>query len=400
MKYDFTGILERKGDDAIALDGAADFCEEGILPGFDIIPMWVADMNFPTCPSILEAIAGRAAKPHFGYFTPKEEYYNGIIRWQETRNGVKGLTQECIGYENSVLGGVATALATLCSKGDKVLVHSPVYIGFTGVLENNGYHAVHTPLKKDENGVWRMDFADIEQKFAEEKIHTAIFCSPQNPCGRVWEGWEIERFMELCKKYDVYVISDEIWSDIIRPGKQHIPTQSVSEDARMRTIALYAPSKTFSLAGLIGSYHIIYSPRLRDRVRKEASLGHYNCMNLLSMYAQIGSTAPEGYEWADEMNAVVAENIDYACTYIQEHFRGVEVSKPQGTYMLFLDCSGWEAANGVSHHDLLQKGFRHGVIWQDGERFFGPCCIRLNLALPLSRVKEAFARMDQYIFNA
>ena len=139
----------------------------------------------------------------------------------------------------------------------QVLVHAPTYIGFTGTLNNNGYHIIHSPLKKDEEGIWRMDFEDMEEKIVKNKIHAAIFCSPHNPTGRVWERWEIEKAMEIYKKYDVTVISDEIWSDIILYGNEHIPTQSVSEDARNRTIALYAPSKTFNLAGLIGSYHII-----------------------------------------------------------------------------------------------------------------------------------------------
>ena len=153
-----------------------------------------------------------------------------------------------------MLGGVISALNVLCSKGDNVLLHSPTYIGFTHCLTDNGYHIVHSPLTKDERGVWRMDFADMEKKIVENHIHAAIFCSPHNPCGRVWERWEIEQAMALYKKYDVMVVSDEIWSDILLTGYCHIPTQSVSEDAKMRTVALYAPSKTFNLAGLVGSY--------------------------------------------------------------------------------------------------------------------------------------------------
>ena len=151
----------------------------------------------------------------------------------------------------------------------EVLVHSPTYIGFTRCLENNGYDIVHSPLVQDENGVWRMDFADMEKHLAEEHIHAAILCSPHNPCGRVWGRWELEKAMELFKKYNVYVVSDEIWSDIILSGHKHIPTQSISEDARQRTAAMYAPSKTFNLAGLIGSYHIVYNDWWRDRINKE-----------------------------------------------------------------------------------------------------------------------------------
>lgn len=399
MKYDFTSILDRNGKDAIAAEhipipGAQ------VKEGFDRIPMWVADMNFPTVPTVVEAMMERVQHPAYGYFDPSEEYYASIIRWQEKRNGVTGLKPEHIGYENGVLGGVISALNVMCSKGDNVLLHSPTYIGFTMSLENNGYHIVHSPLVKDENGVWRMDFEDMEKKIVKNRIHAAVFCSPHNPCGRVWERWEIEKAMELYKKYDVFVISDEIWSDLILEGHKHIPTQSVSEDARNRTVAMYAPSKTFNLAGLVGSYHIIYNTWLRERVLKESSLSHYNAMNVLSMHALVGAYKPEGYEWLDELRQVLTGNVEFACRYIQDHFDGIEVSKPEGTYMLFLDCTKWCEKHGKTIDELQRAGVEVGVIWQDGRPFHGPCHIRMNLALPFSRVQEAFERLDRYVFHA
>ena len=407
MKYDFTSILNRRGMDAIAVD--TPFEEEGfnhdyfagihLKEGMDWIPMWVADMNFPIVPTVQEAIIERTKHPAFGYFSPRKEYFEEIIKWQETRNGVTGLTKACIGYENGVLGGVVSALNVLCSKGDSVLLHSPTYIGFTGALTNNGYHIVHSQLKKDGEKVWRMDFEDMEKKIVENHIHACIMCSPHNPTGRVWEKWELEKAMELFKKHDVYVISDEIWSDLILEGYKHIPTQMISEDARNRTIAMYAPSKTFNLAGLIGSYHIIYNPWLRDRVDKESSLSHYNDMNMLSMYALIGAYQPEGYEWVDELRQVLTENVKFACDFIEEHFEGVKVSRPQGTYMLFLDCEKWCKAHGKTMDELQKAGLEAGVMWQDGRPFHGEYGIRMNLALPLSRVKEAFERLDKYVFH-
>lgn len=398
MKYDFTSILDRTGKDAIAVEripipGAQ------VKAGFDRIPMWVADMNFPTAPTVIEAMMERVQHPAYGYFDLSEEYYDSIIRWQENRNGVTGLTKECIGYENGVLGGVISALNVMCSKGDSVLLHSPTYIGFTNCMKNNGYNIVHSALVKDENGVWRMDFADMEKKIVENHIHAAVFCSPHNPCGRVWERWEIETVMELYKKHDVFVVSDEIWSDLILEGHKHIPTQSISEDAKNRTVAMYAPSKTFNLAGLVGSYHIIYNSWLRERVLKESSLSHYNEANVMSMHALVGAYKPEGYEWVDELRKVLTGNVDFACKYVKEHFEGIEVSKPEGTYMLFLDCTKWCEKHGKSIDELLCAGVEVGVIWQDGRPFHGPCHIRMNLALPLSRVKEAFERLEQYVFH-
>ena len=204
--------------------------------------------------------------------------------------------------------------------------------------------------------------------------------------------------MEVYKNNDVTVISDEIWSDLILSGHKHIPTQSVSEDARNRTVAIYAPSKTFNLAGLVGSYHIIYNETLRDQVRARASKSHYNMMNVLSMHALMGAYRPEGYVWVDELCQVLTENVDFACKFIWDNFPGVEVSKPQGTYMLFLDCEGWCKAHGVTIGQVQQAGWDVGVAWQDGRPFGGTHTIRMNLALPKSRVEEAFRRLKEYVF--
>ena len=403
MNYDFTSILDRHGKDAIAVDGLG--ADPGFSPGapkegFDVIPMWVADMNFPTCPTIQEAIIRRAQHPAFGYFDPTEEYFDAIIRWQSRRNGVTGLEKKHIGYENGVLGGVISALNCVCSRGDKVLVHSPTYIGFTRSLHNNGYELVHSPLVLDEQNVWRMDFADMEEKLRTQHIHAAILCNPHNPCGRVWEKWELEKTMELFRKYDVYVISDEIWSDLILEGFHHTPTQSVSADARNRVCAFYAPSKTFNLAGLIGSYHIVYNDWWRDRLLKESSLCHYNSMNVLSMHALVGAYREEGYQWTDQLCRVLSGNVRYALDYIHTHFEGLSVSAPQGTYMLFVDCTRWCAAHGKTIDDVEKALWDVGVAVQDGRMFHGNCHLRMNLALPLSRVQEAFRRMDTYVFNA
>ena len=400
MQYDFESIIERRGKDALAVDAlGTGWAPANPKDGFDPIPMWVADMNFPTVPTVCEAIRARVDHPAFGYFSPRDEYFSSIIRWQTERNGAKDLAPEHIGYENGVLGGLLSAIGAFASRGDNVLVHGPIYMGFSMSLKNAGYNVVLSPLVRDEAGTWRMDFEDMERKIVENKIHATVFCSPHNPTGRVWERWEIERAMEIFRRHDVYVVSDEIWSDILLSGSKHIPTQSVSEDARQRTVALYAPSKTFNLAGLVGSYHVIYNKYLRDRVEKESSLSHYNAMNVLSMHALIGAYSAEGGEWVDELCKVLTQNVNYACDYINEHFAGVEAAKPQGTYMVFMNCEEWLKAHGKTLDELLAAGWDVGVAWQDGRQHGGTNHIRLNLALPFSRVKEAFRRMDEYVFN-
>ena len=401
MRYDFTSIVDRRGMDAIAVDGPGHggWAPGGPKEGFDVIPMWVADMNFPTCPTIQEAIIERTKHPMFGYFDVRDEYYDSIIRWQSERHGMTDLTKKCIGYENGVLGGVVSALNAFACPGDAVLVHSPTYIGFTGSIEGAGYRIVLSPLKQDESGVWRMDYDDMDRKIKENRIHVAVFCSPHNPCGRVWTEEEIRDAMEVYRRNNVIVIDDEIWSDIILGNHRHVPTQMVSEDARHRTVSLFAPSKTFNLAGLVGSYHIIYDAYLRDRVRSASAKSHYNAMNVLSMHALIGAYRPEGALWVDELCEVLTENIGYACSFMEENFKGLHFSRPEGTYMLFVDAEEWCRAHGKTLDELLRAGWDVGVIWQDGRPFHGEFAIRMNYALPRSRIEEAMGRLQKYVFN-
>ncbi len=399
MRFDFTTLYDRRGKDALAVDIVD--ADPAFRPseGFDAIPMWVADMNFATAPAVNEAIRRRIEHPLYGYFFTSEDYYRAIIRWQETRSGVTGLKKEHIGYENGVLGGLMSALGAVCARGDRVLVHAPTYIGFTGAMENAGYRLVTSTLKPDAHGVWRMDFADMEDKLRRGNIRAVVFCSPHNPTGRVWERAELEELMALAKKWDVTVISDEIWSDLTLRGHSHIPLQSISDDARRRTIALYAPSKTFNLAGLVGSYHIVYNDALRRRVEKEASLSHYNEMNVLSMHALIGAYSDDGAAWLDELRGVLSDNVDYACAFLRGQFGGgVRVQPPEGTYMLFLDCGEYCRMHGRSIDEVLAAGRAVGVMWQDGRPFHGPCHIRMNLALPRERLETAMARLKEHVF--
>ena len=255
-----------------------------------------------------------------GYFPLPEDYYDAIIRWQQRRNGVQGLAREHIGYENGVLGGVSTAIQMLTAPGEELLLHAPTYVGFTHVLKNIGRVAVHSELKPDENGIWRMDYEDMDRKLREHHIHVAIFCSPHNPCGRVWERWEIEKAMEVYAENDCLVISDEIWSDIILPGHKHIPTQSVSADARERTLAFYAPSKTFSLAGPGG----LLPHRLQRRPARPAAQRRQGgsptttaptcspCTRLIGAYR-------DSEDWCDEMiRGGGRRTCDYACAFIAQ----------------------------------------------------------------------------------
>ena len=399
MKFDFTEIIERKNKDAIAIDGIGKSPAGPDKPkdGFDFIPMWVADMNFKTSPSIIQTIQKRLEHPLFGYFENSDEYYDAIIGWHKIHHHMT-IKKENIGYENGVLGGLISALEAFSAPGDHVLVHSPCYVGFTKSITNAGRNLVYSNLVKDKDGIYRMDYQDMDQKIKQYKIHFAVFCSPHNPCGRVWEKEELEKAMEIYRNNDCIVVSDEIWSDIILEDHKHIPLQSINEDAKNRTIALYAPSKTFNLAGLIGSYHIIYNSYIKDRITSQSSKCHYNSMNVLSMHALIGAYSNTGKEWKDELNQVLSNNVNYAIDFIQKELPLIQCTKPEGTYMLFIDCKKYLEKNHKTIDEILHAGWDVGIGWQDGRQFLGNTHIRINLALPLEKVKEAFDRMKKYVF--
>lgn len=402
-KYDFTTILQRKGHDASAYDsvGVRRWGFEPAAPkdGFDFIPMWVADMNFATCPTVTDALVSRAKEPTFGYFNISDDYYDAIIRWQKTRHGATELTRESIGYENGVHGLVSTAIDLFTQPGDGIFLHTPYYVGFIGDIRGKGRRAVFSALKKDRSGIYRMDYEDMDRKIRENNVHFAIFCSPHNPCGRVWTREELAQAMTVFEKNDCIVVSDEIWSDIIFGGHAHIPVQLTNPWAKDHVIAAYAPSKTFNLAGLVGSYHVIYNKMLRDRVDAFSEKTHYNEMNVFSMHALTAAYSAEGSAWTDELCAVLEENARFAVDFIRGHFRGVNVSMPDGTYMLFLDCAEFCQMKGWSTDDLLRAGWDKGIGWQDGRAFGKKYHIRLNLASPRSMIEEAFDRMRKYIFT-
>lgn len=399
--YDFAAMPDRHGHDSIAVDlQENDFWtlpQGKTKPGYDKIPLWIADMNFPTAPCVTERIMQRAAHPIYGYFVPSDEYYHAIIRWQRESFGTADLERKNIGYENGVLGGITSALQVLNPAHGPVLVHSPTYTGFTTQLERNGYPVALSPLREDETGILRMDYDDMERQIREQHIHTALICSPHNPSGRVWKRWELEQAMELFQKYDVNVISDEIWSDLTLFGNRHIPTQSVSEDAKRRTIAFYAPSKTFNLAGLVGSYHIVYDQKLADQLRVYESKCHYNDMNVLSMHALMGAYTPEGRAWMEQLKRVLESNIDLTCDFFQNEIQGVSLRKPEGTYVIVPDFADWCKAHGKTLDELLRSGVEVGVLWRDGRQFHIPYGIRLALGLPTKTLEEVLHRLKRYV---
>ena len=398
-KYDFDSVVDRRGLDAtkwdmIPIPGAT------VQEGFSHIPMWVADMDFPTAPSVIAAMLARiTASQSFGYYNLEGTgYHDAVIKWQKERNNVDIGNKDYISYENSVLGGVANIINSYTEVGDPILLHSPTYIGFTGTVNSAKRKIILSEMKIDDEGTYRIDYADCEAKIVENNIKVAIFCSPHNPTGRVWDKEEIAEFVDICVKHDVKIASDEIWSDFIMGDKKHIPTQSVSDAARENVAAFYAPSKTFNLAGLVGAYSIIYNDEMRAECRTRAGMTHYNLPNILSAYALVGGYTG-GTEYVEELIKVIKKNQEHAYDVVKSWGDLVGIQKPQGTYVMFFDFTKFCEERGKTMDEVLARCVSVGVICQDGRPFHGPCHARFNFACPYGSVVEAFARLDKYLIK-
>lgn len=269
-----------------------------------------------------------------------------------------------------MLGGVSSAVQALTVPGEAVLLHAPAYIGFTHVLDNLGRKAELSPLRRDENGVWRMDYEIMDRRLKEHSIRLAILCSPHNPTGRVWERWELEKAMEVYAANDCFVLSDEIWSDLILPGYRHIPTLSVSDDARRRTAAFYAPSKTFSLAGLIGSYHIIPDPWLRDRVTRAGRPQPLQFLQCALAARPARSLFGRGRTVARRAAPRAGGQHPLCLRFHRRSLPRRAGHAAAGNPI----CCFWSCGRRLQEHhmtlrELEERGARAGVIWQDGAAF-------------------------------
>ena len=404
MTYNFDEIIDRRNTNSENVEGWRPYIfhcgPERVFPYKDeeFIRMWVADMEFAVAPEILQAITDRVHRRILGYTLVYDKGYYEVLRaWCESRYGWS-FPKEQLTFSPGVIPALYQLTEDLVKPlNGKVLTMTPAYGFFLHACEYNGVELVTSPLR-EEGGRFSIDWEDLEAKAADPDVKLLMLCNPHNPTGRIWTEEELRHMAAIIEKHRLWVVSDEIHCDLIRTGLRHTPLGKIMPDYD-RLITCMSASKTFNLAGLVGSYHIIYNPYLRDRVRAKSSKPHYNDMNVLSMHALIGAYKPEGYEWVEELRETISGNVNFACDYITQHFEGVSVSKPEGTYMLFLDCTDWCKAHGKIIAEVEKAGWNVGVAWQDGRMFHGPCAIRMNLALPLTRVQEAFERLDKYVFN-
>lgn len=382
MKYDFDKTTTRCNTNCVKWD----------LENKDVIPMWVADMDFEVAKPISDAIKKRAEHCIYGYTFADEKYFNSIINWVAKRKSWN-INKEWIMYSPGVVPAFNMIINALTQPGDKVIIQSPVYYPFYSAIENNGCHIVKNSLKY-ENDSYQMDYDDLEQKLKDERVKVLMLCNPHNPVGRVWTRDELKKLGDLCLKYGVTVIADEIHSDLIYKEHKHTCFASISEEFEQNSITCMAPSKTFNIAGLQISSIIIPNKKLR---RLYSNAFQASGMFEPNIFGIAASTAAyeQGEEWLEQLIDYLKGNLQFLKEYIEERIPQIKVIEPEGTYLVWVDCRKLGMDAKKLHEFMLDKA---KVWFDDGDMFGteGEGFERINIACPRSILKEALDR----IYNA
>lgn len=381
---DFDKITDRTGTNAIKYDLA-----EARNKPKDAISLWVADMDFPTAPCVQNAVAEKAAHGIFGYSRPDSRYYAALKKWFRERHSYE-IQDEWVVNTPGVCFALATAIRAFTKEGDGVLVQKPVYYPFFNMIKNLNRKVVNSPLEL-KNGHYEINFQDFEEKIISENVKMFILCSPHNPGGRVWKKQELIRISEICLSHGVLVVSDEIHSDITFEGHTHTVYGTLSQAAAENSIICTAPSKSFNLAGLQFSNIIIPNPKLRVEFLRELDKTGYDEPSLMGIVAATAAYS-EGAEWFDEVKGYIWQNIVFAKNYIEENCPKIKVVVPEGTYLLWLDFSGFSLTDKEINERILNKA----KVWLDSGSMFGKegeKFQRINCATPRSILKEALQRI-------
>ncbi|KAF0817199.1 Cystathionine beta-lyase [Bacillus sp. ZZV12-4809] len=358
----------------------------------DVLPMWVADMDFQPPDEVKKAIEERIAHGVYGYTFAPDSTAESIGQWVNKRHDWK-ILNEWILYSSGVVPSIATAIRAFTKNEDKVLVQSPVYTPFFEMIKQNGRKVVNSQLKL-ENGRYEIDFADFENKL-KEGVKLFLLCNPHNPGGRMWDDEELRKIGELCVKYDCLILSDEIHSDLIYDGKKHYPIASMDPRFADITVTCIAPTKTWNLAGIQASAAIISNKKLRKAFQAEQ---HKQGFFTLSAFGIIGMEAAyrHGEGWLNSLMDYLAENKRTAAEFIGEHLPGIRLMEPDGTYLLWMDCRGLGLSDAELRKHLLEKG---KLALEPGPKYGpgGEGFVRMNIACPhevlaegLERLKRAF----------
>lgn len=387
-KINFNIVVNRKNTNCLKYD----FAVRRGRPE-NVLPLWVADMDFKVAPEITQAIEKRVAHGIFGYSEVKEEYFEAVSAWMEQKHGWH-VKEDWLVKTPGVVFALAMAVQAFTEPGDAVIIQQPVYYPFSEVIADNGRRIVDNTLELKEDGKYHINFEDFEQKVKENHVKLFLLCSPHNPVGRVWTKEEFKKIAAICRKYDVIVVSDEIHEDFVFNGKHQV-FADLSEDAKNRTITCTAPSKTFNLAGLQVSNIWIANPKLRDKFKKQIAAAGYSQLNTLGLTA-CEAAYRYGGEWHAELLGYLKSNLNFLREFLQTRLPEVKLIEPEGTYLVWLDF-GSLGLTEEQREELLTK---KAGIWLDSGAIFGAAgegFERINIACPRSILKDALERIERAV---
>lgn len=390
MTYDFDKIINRKGTDSVKYD-----LLEPFFGSDDIIPMWVADMDFEVPPFVRDAVIRRAQHEIYGYTIRPGRFYESIASWMERRHNWK-VDPDMIDFSPGVVPALVLCVLGFTEPGDKILVQSPVYFPFFSSIENHKRQLVNSQLI-DEGGEYRMDFEDLERKFSEG-VRMMMFCHPHNPVGRAWNRDELNQLATLAIKYNVLVLSDEIHSDLLLFGNKHFPLAGIHEDMAGQVITCIAPSKTFNLAGLHTSALIFSDMKLKKQYEKILDEVHIGGGNLFGFVA-LEAAYNHGEEWLQQLISYLEDNYKFLTEYLEKNLPAVRVTDLQATYLGWLNF----AAYGMEDKALMKFMVEEAKLaFVDGPRFGagGEQYLRMNIATPRSTLKQALEQMTRALDSA
>ncbi len=386
--YDFDTVIDR-----LPTSSAKWSLRKELTGVEDVLPLWVADMDFTSPPEVVKAIKERAAHPLYGYTTNTDGYYNGLINWMNKRHGWSGIQRDWVCFSPGVVAGTCFAIQAYSQPGDKVIVQPPVYHPFKISVLSNGRQIVDNPLKIVK-GNYVMDYEDLEKKI-DGRTKMIILCSPHNPVGRVWKRAELEQLVEVCEKKDIIIVSDEIHMDLILGKTKHTCTATLSEEAMQRTVTLVAPSKTFNLAGLSNSSAIIPNKKLRDAFLNVTQNHGIHFGNIFGMVAQEAAYT-KGEAWLEELLVYLKGNFEYLEQFIKKKIPGLKVYPLEGTYLAWVDCTSLGLDDAALKEFMLKKA----KLWLDEGTMFGiggSMFMRINIGCPRSILKQALENLEKAV---
>lgn len=391
MKYNFNERIDRSENHS------AKWAEMEMKFGRnDLTPMWVADMDIKTAPEILEAMRNKLEQEIFGYVYRPDSYYESAANWLKKRFGYE-ISPATLIHSPGVVPSMSILVKMLTKETDKILIQSPVYPPFASSVKDNGRTLVENNLVKDENGYYTVDFEDLEKKLSCEDVTLFILCNPHNPVGRVWKKDELEKMGELCRKYNVRILADEIWRDLIMPGHKHIPMASLSKEIEDITITLFSPTKSFNLAGLQASFATF--PRVEERKEFDDILGKMDVKRNNPFSLVAFEAAYEKCEnWLEQLIEHIDGNMQYVIDFINEKLPMIKTAKPEGTYLMWLDFNGVGIPQDKIQDFLINEA---KVAMNDGATFGenGKGFFRMNVACPRYMVEEAMEKIEKAIRN-